>query len=87
MNRIGLVLAAAALASVLCSPVIAQEQNPSDSAHQTAEQARIKSARENTKMKYSGAAATASRSIVDPYTQARNDRNGGALSVTRPDGR
>lgn len=87
MNWTARILAAAAAAVVLASPVLAQEQDSRDGASQAAEQARIESARQNTKMKYVGASGAVSRSVVDPYTQARNDRNGGALSVTRPDGR
>lgn len=85
MKFIGRVLLTAT-ALAFAEPALAQSQASDEQEASAAEQARIKSARENTKMTYTDEAKYASASIVDPKTQERNNFNSGSLDISMANG-
>lgn len=85
MKLVGRVLLTATVLA-LAGPVFAQSQASDEQEKSAAEQARIKSARENTKMTYTDEARYASASIVDPKTQQRNNYNSGSLDISMASG-
>lgn len=70
----------------MAGPAFAQQETGQAAGEETA-QTKPASARENTRMTYSREANTVNGTVVDRFTVARNDRNGGTLTIIRADGR
>lgn len=76
---------AAFLALITGAPAFAQQDGETEVSPQKSETAKP-SARESTKMHYTGAADRGTRDVVDQFTSQRNNQDSTSLDILMPDG-